>query len=168
VSLQASKRELSAQQFVLSNAATGLAVGCCKPVAAPRIPARFQPCFRFLLHGPPMRARGPWPCAGKRLKASVAPLPPAAPPAVWAPPAMTSGTKAKVNAKSGTAAKSPASSPMPTPAGRSSPHLGLLVHRTLRLELHLRQRRPHGLRLALRCGQRHSEAERHCPAGAAD
>jgi hypothetical protein len=43
---------------------------------------------------------------------------------------------------------------------RPSPHLGLLVHRNLRMGLYLRQR----LRLALRCGQGHSEAEGHRPA----
>ena len=66
--------------------------------------------------------------------------PAAVTPAVWTPPAMTMtpGTKAKVKSKSGTPGPSAAAtSPMPT-AVRHSPRLGLLVHRNLRLGLHLR------------------------------
>ena len=77
---------------------------------------------------------------------TVAPLPPAASAAVWPPPAMTPGTKANVKAKS----RIPAASPRGT-AVRPSPYLGLLVHRNLRLELHLPQRRSKRLRFALGC-----------------
>src|SRR5262245_6879713 len=95
---------------------------------------------------------------------TVALLPPLAMAAVWTPPAMLPGTKAKANSRTTPAASSPAASPTTPVAVRPPPHLGLFVRWNLRLGLHLRQRRPQRLRFALRCRQRHSEAEGHCQA----
>ena len=68
----------------------------------------------------------------------------------------------------GTEPKSRIPTPSPAPIPTVSP-LGFFVLRSLRLELHLRQRRSQRLRFALRCGQRHNDSERHCQArGTAD
>jgi len=78
--------------------------------------------------------------------ASVAPLPPAAAAAVWAPPAMAPRTKAK----------SPTSTPAPLPHRIAV--RGLPSRRRLGLALRFR------LCLALPCRQRHGQTERYCPA----
>jgi len=92
-------------------------------------------------------------------------LPPTAPATVRAPPAMAPGPIPNVQSESGTPGPSQASSPTRT-AMRPSPHLGLLVAPNLRLELHVRQRRPERLRFALHRRQRHDQTECHCQEGA--